>query len=269
MTQVPTITERVGFVLIDREPGGPLLVETPAGLTTARFAAELRGALADAYKAGRGDGYLARRGEQVIDADALDMIAANLTGREWEAADLDTVARLVIGTGRVIALPDADLVFTSTSGDHARHNGPVTAVRELGPDENETPEAIFECVDGNGVTFHAWQSELTLDGQRSVPPPRCGSCADELRPGESNPCPRCLPADDPGAAFSEPEQVRECVDHGTQLVAQWGSSYSHTGAGVRWWTLECGCVESEQTDGPRSVPGCTCGACVEALGDGR
>jgi hypothetical protein len=43
--------------------------------------------------------------ELASDADTLDAIAAHLTGREWESADLDDVAALVKATGRVIAGP--------------------------------------------------------------------------------------------------------------------------------------------------------------------
>lgn len=41
------------------------------------------------------------------DGAALDQIAAHLTGREWNAEDIEIVAAFVRATGRVIAEPDA------------------------------------------------------------------------------------------------------------------------------------------------------------------
>lgn len=43
-----------------------------------------------------------------VDAAALDAIAAQLTGREWNGADIEEVAAKVTATGRTIAEPDYD-----------------------------------------------------------------------------------------------------------------------------------------------------------------
>ena len=54
------------------------------------------------------DGDLAPVVDLPTDADTLDAIAAHLTGREWETADLDDIAALVKATGRTIAGPSDD-----------------------------------------------------------------------------------------------------------------------------------------------------------------
>lgn len=43
-----------------------------------------------------------------VDAAALDAIAAQLTGREWNASDIEDVAALVEQTGRTIAEPPSE-----------------------------------------------------------------------------------------------------------------------------------------------------------------